>query len=93
MGSPATLSNALAAHDETPSVTCCSVWPKQHLLTLYIPRQMAQTPSHLVWGLVLQPCFPLHSKAPRMGWHPSKVGWDPAYCTRDDVPEPLLAQR
>lgn len=41
-GSPATPSNAPALSDETLLVTCCSVSPKQQLLTLHIPQRTAQ---------------------------------------------------
>lgn len=41
-GSPATLSNAPALSDETLLVTCCSMSPKQQLLTLHIPQRTAQ---------------------------------------------------
>lgn len=41
-GSPATPSNAPALSDETLLVTCCSMSPKQQLLTLHIPQWTAQ---------------------------------------------------
>lgn len=41
-GSPATPSNAPALSDETLLVTCCSMSPKQQLLTLHIPQRTAQ---------------------------------------------------
>lgn len=59
-GSPATLSNAPALNDETLLVTCCSMSPKQQLLTLHIPQRTAQALGSVSSAAHLSPPTPKH---------------------------------